>query len=181
MKLKLSIYAALCTALIAVGAYIKIPLPSVPLTLQFQFVNAAALLLGKKYGAAASCAYIALGLAGLPVFAGGGGIGYLLRPTFGYVLAFPVGAYIAGAVCSRKYTFRRALAAGLANLAVVYAIGAAYFYLVSKYYLNTPVGARFLFLYCFIITGPFDAAMCFLSAKLAPRVAKALNLAQYEK
>ena len=170
MKIRMMAYTALFTALIAIGAYIRIPIPYVPLTLQLQFVNLAAILLGKKYGTAAVGAYIAVGLAGAPVFAGGGGIGYVTRPTFGYIIGFLAGAYLAGLVSSKKFTFRNLLTASIINVAVIYAIGAAYFYFITKYYEASPVSAGFLFLYCFALTAPFDVAMCFVSARLSLRI-----------
>jgi len=87
------------SALIAVGAFIRIPVPVVEfITLQTLFVNLAGLILGKKYGAVSVAVYIAAGLAGAPVFAAGGGPGYIVRPTFGYILGFLAGAFIAGLI-----------------------------------------------------------------------------------
>lgn len=62
---------ALFTTLTAVGAFIKIPVPVVPFTLQFLFTTMAGLLLGKRLGALSVAVYVALGLAGLPIFAEG--------------------------------------------------------------------------------------------------------------
>jgi biotin transporter BioY len=90
---KLSL-TALFAALTAVGAFIKIPLPYVPLTLQTLFVMLAANLLGPKYGSLSQGIYLALGLIGLPIFAQGGGPGYIFQPTFGYLVGYPVGAFI---------------------------------------------------------------------------------------
>jgi biotin transport system substrate-specific component len=59
------------SALIAIGAFIKIPVPVVPFTLQFLFTNLAGLLLGPKLGALSVAIYIGVGLLGVPVFAEG--------------------------------------------------------------------------------------------------------------
>ena len=77
----------LFTVLTAVGAFIKIPLGAVPVSLQTVFVLLSALLLGKK-AAISQGLYVLLGLLGLPIFTGGGGIGYVLTPTFGYLIGF---------------------------------------------------------------------------------------------
>ena len=77
---------SLFTALTAVGAFIKIPIPVVPFTLQFLFTILAGLLLGARLGAVSMGAYAFLGLAGLPIFAEGGGFWYVLKPSFGYIL-----------------------------------------------------------------------------------------------
>lgn len=82
------ILCALFAALIAVGAFIKIPIPGVPFTLQVLFTTLAGLLLGSRMGAVSVAIYIILGLAGVPIFTGGGGIGYVVYPTFGYLIGF---------------------------------------------------------------------------------------------
>ena len=85
------VLCALFTALTAVGAFIKIPVPVVPFTLQFLFTMLAGLLLGGRLGAISVGAYAVLGLLGLPIFTEGGGFWYLLKPSFGYILGFIVG------------------------------------------------------------------------------------------
>ncbi len=85
----------------ALGAQVFVPLPftPVPMTLQTLFVVLAGALLGPRLGAASQITYLAMGVAGLPVFFGGGlGPAHLLGPTGGYLVAFPVTAYVAGLV-----------------------------------------------------------------------------------
>ena len=67
-KTKSIIYCGLFTALIAVGAFIKIPIPVVPFTLQYLFTMLAGLLLGSRRGTLSVAAYMILGLVGLPIF-----------------------------------------------------------------------------------------------------------------
>ena len=76
------VFMAFFSALIAIGAFIKIPVPVCPFTLQLLFTTMAGLLLGSRLGSAAVWVYIALGLLGLPVFTNGGGPGYVFQPTF---------------------------------------------------------------------------------------------------
>ena len=76
-KTKTLIYCSLFTALIAAGAFIKIPVPVVPFTLQYLFTMLAGLLLGSKRGTISVVAYMLLGLAGLPIFSEGGGLWYV--------------------------------------------------------------------------------------------------------
>ena len=64
---------ALFAALTAIGAFIRIPLPYVPITLQTIFVLLAGVLLGKKRAALSQVIYLVIGLAGVPVFTEGGG------------------------------------------------------------------------------------------------------------
>ena len=76
MKTKDLVLCAMFVALIAVGAFIKVPVPVVPFTLQFLFTMLAGLLLGPVNGALAVVVYIVLGLVGLPIFTQGGGPGW---------------------------------------------------------------------------------------------------------
>lgn len=96
IKAKDGALCAMFAALLTVGGFLRIPLPGVPLTLQSFFVFLAGLLLGKRRGAMACGVYLLVGLFGAPVFAQGGGIGYLLQPTFGYLLGFIPGTFLIG-------------------------------------------------------------------------------------
>ena len=170
-------YCSLFTALIAIGAYIKVPVPLVPFTLQFLFTNMAGLLLGKKLGGLSVAVYVAAGLAGLPVFAGGGGPAYILQPTFGYLIGFVFGSMAAGAIRekSESVSFRRLVFAGFVNIFIVYFFGMVWYYAVSNFYLNSSVGVKALFIYCFALAVPGDIALCFTGAYLAKRLLPVLR------
>jgi biotin transport system substrate-specific component len=87
---------ALFAAVMAVSAFIQIPTGTVPLTLQSTAALITGYCLGPVHGPAATLLYTAVGLAGIPVFASGGGPAYVLSPTFGYILGFTVCAGITG-------------------------------------------------------------------------------------
>lgn len=159
-------------ALVAAGAFIKIPVPVVPFTLQYLFTMLAGLLLGPKKGALAVCIYIVLGLAGLPIFAQGGGPGYIFQPSFGYIIGFAVGAYVTGTIAHKagRPGYPRLLAADFAGLAIVYLFGMVYYYLISNFYTGTPIGLWPLFLYCFILAVPGDILLCIIGAVLGKRL-----------
>ena len=96
LNTKSLILCSLFAALISVGAFIKIPVPMVPFTLQVLFSTLAGLLLGPRLGVVSVGIYILLGLVGLPIFTNGGGPSYIFQPTFGYLIGFIFGAYIIG-------------------------------------------------------------------------------------
>lgn len=171
------IICALFSALIAVGAFIKVPIPAVPFTLQFLFTTLAGLLLGARLGSLSVAVYIAVGLLGIPVFTQGGGIGYIFQPTFGYIIGFYLGTYITGAIAqtSSQPTVNRLLVASFAGLAVVYLVGMLYYYVVANYYIQKPIGIWPLIWYCFILPLPGDIAICFVSAFLGKRLIPILN------
>ncbi len=88
-QLKMTVYTSLFVALIAIGAFIAIPIGPVPIVLQNMFVLLAAIILGPRWGLACIGIYLLIGLIGLPVFAGGtSGIGKLFGPTGGYLLGY---------------------------------------------------------------------------------------------
>lgn len=172
VKTRELILCALFSALIAVGAFLRVPIPVCPFTLQFLFTNMAGLMLGKKLGSVAVCVYIAVGLLGIPVFMGGGGIGYIFQPTFGYMIGFALGAWMAGVIVERSIQkdLKAYILAGIVDLAVVYLLGMLYYYLIANYYINSPIGVGTLILYCFVLAVPGDIFLCFLSAVLAKRL-----------
>lgn len=176
-KTKTMILCAMFVALIAVGAFIKIPVPVVPVTLQYLFTMLAGLLLGAKRGSLAVCVYIILGLLGLPIFAQGGGIGYVFQPSFGYIIGFAAGAYVTGIIAGKKSRpgYKRLLAANFAGLGIVYLFGMVYYYLMSNLYLDNPIGLWPLFLYCFLLTVPGDILLCIVGAVLGKRIIPVLR------
>jgi biotin transport system substrate-specific component len=110
---------------VALCARITIPLPftPIPLTLQNLGVLLVGLLLGSRRGFAALALYLAEGVMGLPVFSptGPGGIAQLLGPTGGFLLAYPVVAFVAGYVIEHgRKTFTRAAIGGLLGEVVLF-------------------------------------------------------------
>lgn len=170
-------YCSLFTALIAVGAFIKIPVPVVPFTLQFLFTTLAGLLLGSKRGAISVAAYMILGLAGLPIFSEGGGFGYIFKPSFGYIIGFCVGTYVTGLIAEKlkKKSAFGYMSANFAGLLIVYAMGMIYYYVLSNYVIHTPIGLWPLFLYCFILAVPGDICLCILAGVLVKQVKPVLE------
>lgn len=163
---------ALFVALVAVGAFIKIPIPYLPFTLQLLFTTLAGLILGSRLGGMSVIMYLILGLAGVPIFTEGGGLMYVVKPTFGYLLGFAIGAFVAGRIVetSVTLTFKRLLAASFVNLAIVYGVGMIYLYEIKDLYLEKPIGLDVLFIYCFALPVIPDIFLCILAAVIAKRL-----------
>lgn len=158
---------ALFAALIAIGTHIKIPTPLLPLTLQTLFVVLSGLVLGRKYGALSVCVYVIAGLAGLPVFTGSA-----LNPTFGYIVGFIPGAWIAGYIAERfAPKFMTWTLGAVAGIAVIYALGIPYYYLMSKYYIGNELGAKTLLMYFVLMPIPGDVAKSILAGLIVQRLA----------
>jgi biotin transport system substrate-specific component len=117
-------YVALFAALIAVGAFISIPVGTVPFTLQVLFVLLAGMVLGPRLGALSVAVYLALGLIA-PVYAGGtSGLGVLFGPTGGFLWGFLLAAALTGVVTSmRPRSISVLIAAGIAGVVPIYAVG----------------------------------------------------------
>src|SRR5271170_6581996 len=116
---------------VAVCAHVTIPLPGtpVPLTVQNFGVLLVGLLLGSRRGFAALALYLAEGAMGMPVFSpvGPGGIAHLLGPTGGFLLAYPLVAWLAGYVMEHgRKTFARAAVGGLLGEVVLFTGGLAW-------------------------------------------------------
>lgn len=171
----------LFTALITAGAYIKISIPVQPFpmhfTLQFFFVLLAGFLLGGELGCASVCSYLVIGLAGVPIFAAGGGPAYLVRPTFGFLLGFAFAAFVTGKLSHslRGSSFKKLLFAAFCGLVVMYLSGMIYFYLISNYVIHMPVTWAIVIVNCFLLTVGGDFLLCVMAALLARRLIPMLS------
>jgi biotin transport system substrate-specific component len=118
----------LLAGLTAVAAQISVPWTPVPLTLTPMIVLLGGAALGSRLGMASQILYLAAGIAGLPVFAAGvlpQGPLRLLGPTGGYLMMYPLAAFLAGYLAERGFDRRylTSVLAMLAGLAVIFAGG----------------------------------------------------------
>ena len=188
------VLCGLFAALIAVGAFIRITLPTEPypftFSLQWLFVLLAGFLLGARLGALSVATYLIVGLVGVPVFVHGGGPQYIFRAGFGFLLGFLPAAFLVGRISQKlapadsgvKREFlpelARLMVAALAGLAVYYAVGIAYYYFMYTCVLTTPAqwGLGIAIAGCMTTFLP-DVALCVIAAALSIRLRPALNAA----
>lgn len=120
--------------LTGISSKLKIEIGLVPVTMQTLVVLLSGALLGKKRGAASQITYLLGGLIGLPWFSRGGGIIYILSPTFGYILGFILAAYLVGAL------FERGWSKNINSAILVMLIGSALIYIPGLLWLARFVG-----------------------------------------
>ena len=136
--------SALFCSLICVGSFIRIPMPNMmPITLQTFFVLLTGLVLPIKASALATVTYMTLGLIGLPIFSGGGGLGYVLMPNFGFIIGFVVATVIISAITEKlKYCgLWQYVVISILGMAIIYIIGILYFVFITNVYNNNDYSA----------------------------------------
>lgn len=164
---------SLFTALIAIGAFIQIPVPMNDyFTLQFFFVLLAGLLLGSRLGSLSVIIYVLIGLIGIPIFAAGGGLAYIVRPSFGYLLGFIVTAFMTGYICEKSTMtgLKKYALAIVVGLLCTYVIGIMYKYLILNYYVGEPISLTLVLLSCFPLDLPGDIFLSCVALLTAKRL-----------
>jgi biotin transport system substrate-specific component len=161
--------------LTAVAAQVSIPVPftPVPFTLQPMIVLVGGAALGARLGMASQVIYLLAGIAGLPVFAASPvlpqGFLRLLGPTGGFLMAYPIAAFVVGWLAERGFDRRylSSVAAMAAGLTIIFASGLAWFaYFASP----SPVGlSRALQLAFYPFIG-VDILKILLAATVLPSV-----------
>ena len=169
------VLCSLFTALVAVGAFLRIPVPLIPFTLQLFFTTMAGFVLGPRLGALSVGLYVALGLLGVPIFTEGGGFGYVLKPSFGYLIGFIVTAYVVGKMSEKNPTsLKHLIIAALSGMMVTYAFGVVYCYFVTNVVLGIHMTAWIVFLHGFLLVVPSDIMLSILAAIVAKRLQRAM-------
>ena len=159
-------YCAIFSALLAVCAWLCIPVGDIAVTMQTFGIALALLLLGGKWGTVSIGIYLLLGAVGLPVFSGfRGGIGALAGVTGGFLWGFLASGLIYWAL--ERFGKFPAICAGIA---ACYVCGCAWFYLYSG------GGLLLILLRCVL---PFlipDAVKLWLAFSLSKRLKKVINI-----
>ena len=167
---------ALLVALIAVGAFISIPLGPVPFTLQNFFVFMTGLLLTPFYAGLTVFIYVLLGLIGIPLFAGfSGGFQTVFSPTFGFLISFIIGAAFISKFAHGEKNFGKIMIVLVLAEVIFYAIGLPYMYYILNNVMGSSINVSKMFsigMIPFIIP---DMIKAIVAAIIAPRILKALN------
>ena len=169
---------AFIAALTAAAAQFSVHLPftQVPITFQPIIVLLGGLVLGSRLGAYSQCLYLAAGIVGLPVFAASAalppGIFRLLGPTGGYLLAYPVAAFVVGMLAERGWDRRywTSLAAMTSGLLVIFAGGVSWLAVGFTHSLPDAVSQGFL-----TFIGP-DLVKLTIAAAILPQAWKLIRL-----
>ncbi|MHB1687787.1 MAG: biotin transporter BioY [Ignavibacteriaceae bacterium] len=122
------------TLLTAIASQITIPVKPVPFTLQTMIVVLAGAFLGARKGFYSQVIYLFAGCLGLPVFAqipdATIGFARLFGPTGGYLLAFPVAAFLTGYLVKINKSYLWVLLSMLIGNSIILLIGSSYLSLV---------------------------------------------------
>lgn len=160
MKTRQMILCALFAALTAAGIFVKIPIPGTPMsfTLQTFFIFLAGLLLEPKFAVISQAVYAAIGLLGLPVFMNGGGISYVMQPSFGFIIGFGVSVWLISLLVRKNILtligqskeapklglYVKIVGYALASLLVMYMFGITYMYLIMTLYMSKEITLDYL-------------------------------------
>ena len=170
---------AMFAALTAAGSWFKIPLPPVPVTMQTLFVTMAGDMLDWKGAFLSQLIFLIAGLCGLPVFAGGGGPGYVLNPTFGYLLGFLAAAPIIAVLVRRSVNgkWTSLILPNILGMAVVFIPGLLYLVLSMQYIVGTPLTLSQVLMSGLVLFLPGTVVKAVLAAWLSHTIKSRLNYA----
>lgn len=172
LKSKQMTLIALMLALLIVCSQLSIPIGVVPITLQTLSVLVIGLLLPWKEALITTSLYAAMGLIGLPVFAGfSGGIDSFLSPSFGFVLSFmPASAIIAYLARKRPASFSHYLIVSLVGEIIIYSLGLTYMSTILAFHLHKSISFGYVLSIGLIPFIPGDLLKMILATFLANRL-----------
>jgi biotin transport system substrate-specific component len=175
---------ALFTVLTIIGGKITVPILMIPYTLQLAICLLSGLLIGARRAMLAQGLYLLAGLLGLPVFASGGGLAYVLQPSFGYLPGMLLAAGLVGWLADlaeirwRPLKFWHLLPINLAGVGIVYVIGVSYLYLIKNVYAGQSITLFKALQAGMIPFLPADCLKAVLAALIAPRLRRIIRPSQ---
>ncbi|MEN6347909.1 MAG: biotin transporter BioY [Syntrophomonas sp.] len=174
------VLAAMFTAMVCVlTILVRVfqPVMVIPFSLQPLVMLLAAYLLSPTAAFLSMLAYLMLGLIGLPVFSAPpyGGPAYVLIPSFGFLLAFPLAAGLQSKLI-RKSNLINFILAGLAGVTVYYLVGLPYMYLILKFYLGHTVNVMQVIKLGFLPFIIFDILKILVASLIAVQLCRRLEI-----
>jgi len=177
------VYSGMFASLMMIGANITAFAPflvvgGVPITLQTFFAMLAGLLLGSRLGAISMTVYMFIGLAGAPVFAKfGGGFGYILNPTFGFIISFILTAYVAGKIVEKNGKLKGYIIAALVGMTLNYLFGTNWMYFAYKFWAAAPDAFTYKVAWLWMaVPLPKDILLAVLAGMFGHRMHKILKV-----
>lgn len=165
MNIKILTKISICVAVLCISSYFAFPVPFSPMliTAQTVMINLIALIFKPKYACIAVGVYILLGLCGLPVFSGGtGGIGRIIGPTGGFILAFIPMVLVISLLKGKKPNLIRYIVVTIGcGMLIAYLMGS----IVMAISTNSTLGAALMMAVVPYIIG--DVIKCILASILA--------------
>ena len=162
---------AIFLCLMIISAYIQITLPTpffvMHITMQLFISLLAGMLLPIRQSITVMALYLLLGLLGFPVFATGGGLSYILKPTFGFLIGF--------LFCSPICSIAKEKAGPWVGLALYYLCGNLYYIFATRVLLHTPVPLLIGFINCFVVSIIPDVLITILAIYCAKRLAPIMH------
>ena len=179
MNTKRLVRIALLLVLTILGGFIRVPFGSTYFTFQTLFVLLSGIFLGAKDGIFCQICYLILGLVGIPIFANGGGIFYFMQPSFGYLIAFPLSAFMVGRLLFAKLKTISIVKIWLVcvlSLLPIYLIGGAYqvVILTTVYSLEITATITTTILSLLPLLA-FDIILCLVLALIVPKINNETN------
>ncbi|MGI6452599.1 MAG: biotin transporter BioY [Syntrophomonadaceae bacterium] len=174
------VLAALFTAIMCVLTILVRmfqPVFVIPFSLQPLVMLLAACLLSPRGVFLSMTAYLFLGLLGLPVFSAPpyGGPAYVLIPSFGFLLGFPLAGWLQSKLIKQTSLVNFTLA-GLVAIITYYAIGLPYMYLILRFYLGNTLDIVQILQIGLIPFITFDLIKVVVAASLALQLSRRLNI-----
>ncbi|HZK44282.1 MAG TPA: biotin transporter BioY [Syntrophomonadaceae bacterium] len=174
------VLAAMFTALMCiVTMLVRIfqPILIIPFSLQPFIMLLAACILPPRGALLSMLAYLALGIIGIPVFSAPpyAGPAYILLPSFGFILGFPLAAYVQSKLI-RRNNLPNFILAGIVGILILYLIGLPYMYVMLNFYIGEAVNVMTILKIGFIPFITFDILKIILASWLALKLIQRLDL-----
>ncbi len=160
----ISLFTSLMVVFTIILPPIPVPILNINVTLQTFIVMLAGLLLRPTDAFTSILLYVLIGALGLPVFSGySGGLGVIFGPTGGFIISFPIVAYLISSLKYKKSFYLNIFLTGFFGIIITYFIGIIWF----DYYTNKTLGK---ILYGMLIFLPFDVIKCIMASIIGLRL-----------